>query len=121
MNTCCHAMMSGAAQSQVASGQILWYQRKRLTPFMDSAALQQCDVIWAAFKAFTRQTEGFFLCGEDEKEKCFNMTVRRRYGVFVILRDGLVARGPAQDTATVGREQGREVDGGGVLLGQCCT
>jgi len=48
-------MMSGAQQSQVASGQILGKRGKRLTPFMDSAALQQCDVIWAAFKA-----EGFF-------------------------------------------------------------
>lgn len=69
MSPVSHAMM----MSRAASGHFLGYHRKRLTHFMDSAALQQCDVIRAPFKANIRDsTEGglslfcfcFLFCGE---------------------------------------------------------
>lgn len=89
------------------------HQRKRLTPFMDSAALQQCDVIWAPFKANTRNSEGFLFSVLMRGWKCFTMKVAYNRegeggccGLSVILQDRLVAHGPAQrDTATVDRRR----------------
>lgn len=85
-------MMSGEEQSQAAGGQILCIRGKRLTPF--SAPLQQCDVMCSLT---------FFLLGGRWGEKN-----ARRPEVFVIFRDGLAARGSAQDSESVG---------GGAMLG----
>lgn len=105
---------------------ISWCQRKRLTPFMGSAALQQRDVIWAACMHATNGGFSFFFLP-------LSVVKMRRQGFLTSPPShysGAMGclRGPAQrDAATVGREGGKGGGGDwrtgdrGWVLGHWCT
>ncbi len=76
MNTCCHAMMSGAEQSQVASGQILGI---RGNDWHLSWTVQHCSNVMSfglLLKHIHAEVRVSLFCGGDEK-KMFGGFIQR--------------------------------------------
>lgn len=102
MNTCCHAMMSGAEQSQVASGQMLCIKGN---DWHLSWRVQHCSNVMSF--GLHRRNESFFFCDEDEK-KMFGTEEKALWGVCETPRW-------AGSSHKILHRWGGQVDGGGVL------